>query len=289
MIDASDLSRGHRRGEWEDVTETIRLVRVTCRFGGARPYFICPGVLNATACGRAVAKLYGPGRYFVCRHCHRLWYASQSEETVSRSMPARNKIRQRLGGDTGTASPFLPKPKGCGGEPMSACANKPSTPRSARTKRSRFTSHGCWRGQTTARVKGAFEMNETKSTLPAKIVRDHPLQRAAPWRLVALRRAAVRGRGRNIEPGRVARRRARPARTDRGDLVEELAGILCRKCRLRLAEAAAHRLGIEVALSQSRRTAKRAVVHIDTADGSEDAATAADKEDAVGTCRRTRP
>jgi hypothetical protein len=40
------------------VTETIRLVRVTCRFGGARPYFICPGVLNGTACGRAVAQLY---------------------------------------------------------------------------------------------------------------------------------------------------------------------------------------------------------------------------------------
>jgi hypothetical protein len=27
----------------------------------------------------------------VCRHCHRLWYASQSEEAVSRSMPAREQ------------------------------------------------------------------------------------------------------------------------------------------------------------------------------------------------------
>jgi hypothetical protein len=73
------------------VTKTIRLVRVTCRFGGARPYFIYPGVLNGTACGRAVAKLYGPGRYYVCRHCHRLSYASQSEDAVSRSMPAREQ------------------------------------------------------------------------------------------------------------------------------------------------------------------------------------------------------
>jgi hypothetical protein len=53
-----------------------------------------------------------------------------------------------------------------------------------------------------------------------------------------------------------------------------------------LAEAAAHRHGLEDALSQSHRTAKRAVVHIDATDGSEDVAeairaTAADTEDAV--------
>ncbi len=69
-------------------------------------------------------------------------------------------------------------------------------------------------------------------------------------------------------------------------LVEELAGVLWRKRRLRLAEAAAHRHGLEEALSQSRRTAKMAVVHIDATDGSEDVAeairaTAADTEDAV--------
>ena len=59
-------------GEWEDVNETVRIVRMPCRFGGARPYFVCPGVVNGTACGRRVAKLYGPGRYFLCRHCYRL-------------------------------------------------------------------------------------------------------------------------------------------------------------------------------------------------------------------------
>jgi hypothetical protein len=69
-------------------------------------------------------------------------------------------------------------------------------------------------------------------------------------------------------------------------LVEELAGILWRKRRLRLAEAAAHRRGLEEALSHSHRIARRAVVHIDAADGSEDVgeairATAADTEDAV--------
>ena len=53
-------------------------------------------------------------------------------------------------------------------------------------------------------------------------------------------------------------------------MVEELAGILWRKRRLRLAEAAAHRHGLAEALSHSRRTAKIAVVHIDATDGSED-------------------
>jgi hypothetical protein len=69
-------------------------------------------------------------------------------------------------------------------------------------------------------------------------------------------------------------------------LVEELAGILWRKRRLRLAEAAAHRHGLEEAVSQSHHTAKRAVVHVNATDGSEDLeeavrATAADTLDAV--------
>src|SRR5690349_2711759 len=38
-------------GDWQDVEETVRLVRLACRFGGSRPYFICPGVANAVACG----------------------------------------------------------------------------------------------------------------------------------------------------------------------------------------------------------------------------------------------
>jgi hypothetical protein len=44
-------------GEWQDVEETVRIVCIPCRFGGARPYFICPGVVNGITCGRRVAKL----------------------------------------------------------------------------------------------------------------------------------------------------------------------------------------------------------------------------------------
>lgn len=50
-------------GEWEEVAETVRIVRVACRFGGAGPYFVCPGVVKGIACGRRVAKLHGPDRF----------------------------------------------------------------------------------------------------------------------------------------------------------------------------------------------------------------------------------
>jgi hypothetical protein len=96
--------------EWENIAETVRIVRIRCGFGGDRPYFICPGVVNGICCGRRVIKLHGAGRYFLCRHCYRLAYASQSENVLDRAVRRANKIRQRLGGDPGMAAPFPPKP-----------------------------------------------------------------------------------------------------------------------------------------------------------------------------------
>jgi hypothetical protein len=69
-------------------------------------------------------------------------------------------------------------------------------------------------------------------------------------------------------------------------LVEEIAGILWRKRRLRLAEAAAHRRGLEGTLASYRETVKVALVHLDTTGQSErvvDAirATAADNEEDI--------
>ncbi len=69
-------------------------------------------------------------------------------------------------------------------------------------------------------------------------------------------------------------------------LVEELAGILWRKRRLRLAEAAAHRRGLNGTLASYRETVKVALVHLDATDQSErvvDAilATASDTEDDI--------
>src|SRR5207245_5862810 len=69
-------------------------------------------------------------------------------------------------------------------------------------------------------------------------------------------------------------------------LVEEIAGILWRKRRLRLAEAAAHRRGLEGTLASYRETVKVALVHLDATGHSErvvDAirATAADTEEDI--------
>jgi hypothetical protein len=97
--------------EWEDVRQTVSIARIPCRFGGVRPYFICPGTVNGIACRRHVTKLYRPRRFFLCRHCHRLAHTSQSEGRYDRLSRRANKIWERLGGDPGTAALPL-KPEG---------------------------------------------------------------------------------------------------------------------------------------------------------------------------------
>jgi hypothetical protein len=121
MITESDRVNLFYRVRTDDysrqVTGTVRVVRVRCRLGGTRPYFVCPGMVTGaggrrTACERRVAKLYFAGCDFLCRQCAQLAYASQSEDRLSRSFRRAGKIRQRLGGDPDIAAPFPPKPKG---------------------------------------------------------------------------------------------------------------------------------------------------------------------------------
>src|SRR5262249_24656347 len=102
-----------RVGEtWQDVEQPTRIIGMPCRFGGARPYFVCPGVVNGIACARRVGKLYGAGTYFLCRHCYRLAYGSQHEDRYDRALRRANKIRMRLGREPGTGSGFPAAPKG---------------------------------------------------------------------------------------------------------------------------------------------------------------------------------
>jgi hypothetical protein len=75
---------------------------------GERPWFICPDV----RCGRRVAVLYGPGRYFLCRHCYDLVYESQRENEMHRALRRAQTIRERLGGSANMTKPFPEKPKG---------------------------------------------------------------------------------------------------------------------------------------------------------------------------------
>ncbi len=94
--------------QWEDVRETVRLTCTPCSFGGERPWFFCPGA----RCGRRVAILYGPGRYFLCRRCYDLGYESQREDKTHRALRRAQKVRARLGGSANTMGPFPKKPKG---------------------------------------------------------------------------------------------------------------------------------------------------------------------------------
>jgi hypothetical protein len=82
-----------------------------CHLGGKRPFFICPGVVNGRACCRRVAKLFLARRYFLCRHCHRVAYACQSETPADRALRAANKRRMAMGGEPGLGS-YVRKPKG---------------------------------------------------------------------------------------------------------------------------------------------------------------------------------
>ena len=98
--------------DWEQVTQTTRLDYVDCNYGGQRVYAICPGVTNGRHCGRRVGRLFSGGKYFLCRHCYRVAYYSQSEARYDRMLRRANKLRQELGGEPGTAHWIAPKPKG---------------------------------------------------------------------------------------------------------------------------------------------------------------------------------
>ncbi|MDP9481175.1 MAG: hypothetical protein M3R38_36840 [Actinomycetota bacterium] len=105
------LSYCHRSGaggKSEDIKESVPLEWTPCNFGGERPWFICPGA----GCGRRVAVLYGPGRYFLCRHCYDLRYESQRENGTHRALRRAQKIREGLGGSANMTEPFPERPKG---------------------------------------------------------------------------------------------------------------------------------------------------------------------------------
>ena len=111
---ALTLTYRWRRGEgsWQDVREQVPIAWTSCRYGGRRPNFVCPGVVNGRTCGRTVVKLYADGAYFLCRHCYRLTYQCQRERILDRTLRRANRIRQKLGGEPGLMATFPPKPKG---------------------------------------------------------------------------------------------------------------------------------------------------------------------------------
>jgi hypothetical protein len=59
-----------------------------------------------------VAVLYSPGKYFACRQCGGLVYATQKQGAGDRASTQAEKLRQRLGWEAGILNCDGVKPKG---------------------------------------------------------------------------------------------------------------------------------------------------------------------------------
>lgn len=102
-----DYRQRDRGGEWQDMNYPVRVTWTPCTYGGQRAWWICPAV----GCGRRVAVLYG-GKVYACRHCHRLAYRSQREQSHDRASSMADKLRDRLGWEAGILNGNGSKPKG---------------------------------------------------------------------------------------------------------------------------------------------------------------------------------
>src|SRR5438477_1669417 len=78
-------------GDWRTLEQPTPVAWTPCRFGGRRPYFLCPGA----DCGRRVSTLYSVGAGFLCRLCHQLVFRSQRQDELGRSpqLAFRNAMR----------------------------------------------------------------------------------------------------------------------------------------------------------------------------------------------------
>jgi hypothetical protein len=90
-------------GEKETFDYKIPITTTTPNYGGERFWFVCPLYKDGVQCGRRVAKLYG-GRWFGCRHCHDLSYATRNVPATFRGYPFNviamsdkvEKLQQRM-------------------------------------------------------------------------------------------------------------------------------------------------------------------------------------------------
>lgn len=105
-IDVLALLHFNRFGE--ELCYNVALTWTDCYYGGGRPWFICP----VKKCSRRVAKLYLAGTLFACRHCYKLVYFSQLQTPEDRAIQHADKIRARLGWESGLLNGHEDKPKG---------------------------------------------------------------------------------------------------------------------------------------------------------------------------------
>jgi hypothetical protein len=71
----------------QDASQTIRTTTTSCRYGGSRRWFACPG-----CGGRAVTLFMRTGR-FACRACQKISYTSQSGSEFSRGCSNYHQLK----------------------------------------------------------------------------------------------------------------------------------------------------------------------------------------------------
>jgi hypothetical protein len=95
------------RKRWQRLEQTVSVAWDACRYGGRRPWLVCP------KCSCRVAILYlGGASYlaFWCRVCAQLKYESQRRGPRLKAMLKAQKIRRQLGGSGSLEESFPPKP-----------------------------------------------------------------------------------------------------------------------------------------------------------------------------------
>jgi hypothetical protein len=100
LSDARDASmRIVRSEDYGAMAERVAIECVPCPYGGVRCYFLCPLI------GVRCEHLFWADGIFASRKAHKLTYASQSEDELSRARRKVRKLHRQVEGDFRYARP----------------------------------------------------------------------------------------------------------------------------------------------------------------------------------------
>jgi hypothetical protein len=100
LSDTGDASmRFVRSNDYGAMAERVAIECVPCPYGGLRCYFLCPLV------GARCEQLFLVEGIFASRKAHKLTYASQSEDALSRARRKVRKLHRQVEGDFRYARP----------------------------------------------------------------------------------------------------------------------------------------------------------------------------------------
>lgn len=91
-------------GNKENLDYKIPLITTSCNYGGKRYWFVCALSINGRSCARKVGVLYKPyyAKYFGCRNCYNLTYASRNLNGIEKvyggitSIPELEKMESEI-------------------------------------------------------------------------------------------------------------------------------------------------------------------------------------------------